>query len=318
MHLREIPAETYAREVLPLTGPLWAGGRSFEQYVAQTREIAASAYGRRNYRTVGLYDGPMLVASFKRYGRTLHHGSQRLRAVGFGAVFTPAEYRGRGYASIMLATALDRARAAGYDLAYLFSDIRPQFYAALGFRALASRRFSLDAAALPAARLDLASLTERDWGGVRRVFDRCERRRNAGFLRNASVWEWIQTRQRHACEHPTANATNLVVRSQGGVGAYVFGVRDPKRDAYVVDEFAFADERAAAAIPGLLRAAAGDLRRITGWLPADPARRLLPKLAVRKRTRAIPMMMPMSLEGRRLLEAISSSREDFCWATDHI
>jgi hypothetical protein len=109
-----------------------------------------------------------------------------------------------------------------------------------------------------------------------------------------------------------------VVRRRGGVAAYVFGVRDPERDAYVVDEFAFADESAAIAIPALLRAAAGDLRRITGWLPPDTARRLLPKLAIRKRSRAIPMIAPLRSEGRRLFELISKSREGFCWATDHI
>lgn len=318
MRLREIPPERYAREVLPLTAPLWGGRRTFEQYVAQTLEIARSRYGRRHYRTIGLYDGRSCVASFKRYERYLHHGATRLPAIGFGAVFTPPEYRGRGYASLMLAAALDEARADGYEVAYLFSDIRPQFYSAVGFRALRARKFSLDAAQLPATRLDLASAGPEHGAALRRLFDLNERRRQAGFLRNAGVWEWIAIRVRHGSEHPSGNGTNLVVRHRGAIAAYVLGARHAQRDAYVLDEFAFADERAAALVPGLLRAAAGDLRRIIGWLPPQPARRLLQNLRVRRRDGAIPMMAPLRSQGRLLFETIEALDEDFAWATDHV
>lgn len=318
MRLREIPAEQYASEVLPLTAPLWGGGRNFEQYVAQTLELAGSRYGRRHYRTIGLYDGSTCVASFKRYERTLHHAAMHLSAVGFGAVFTPPEYRRRGYASVMLGAALDAARAGGHEIAYLFSDIRPQFYSALGFHELKARRFSLDAARLPATRLDLASLGSEHLPAVARLYERSERRRETGFLRNARNWEWIALRLRQESENPNANATNLVVRSRGTIEAYILGARVARRDAYVLEEFAFADERAAALVPALLRAAAGDLRRITGWLPPQPARRLLPNLRTKKRSGAIPMIAPLLPRGRRLLETIEASNEDFCWATDHV
>ncbi|HXO17058.1 MAG TPA: GNAT family N-acetyltransferase [Candidatus Dormibacteraeota bacterium] len=319
MQLRVIPPERYARDVLPLTAPLWAGRRSFEEYVAQTAEFARSAYGRRRYRTVGLYDGATLVASFKRYERDVRAGDLRLRAVGIGAVFTPLEYRGRGYASVLLASALDQARSEGYDLAYLFSDIRPQFYAALGFRELPSRALTLRADTLPARRLDPAQLSDDDWNGVRRTFDRCDRRRTAGFARSDSVWQWIRNRIRTGSEHPVGRETNLVVRRRRGISAYVFGVRAPERDAYVVDEYGFADDEAAVAVPALLRAAAGDLRRIVGWLPPDGARQVVSKGSVRKRKRAIFMMAPFSSEGELLCEKISQNANgDFCWATDHI
>jgi GNAT superfamily N-acetyltransferase len=319
VRLREIPAETYAREVLPLTAGLWAGRRTFDEYVAQTLEIARSAYGRRHYRTIGLYDGSTRVASFKEYERTLHHGSHRLRAIGFGAVFTVPEHRDRGYASVMLASALDRARAQGYELAYLFSDLRPQFYAALGFHALASRQFSVSALALPAMRLRPVRLGEEAWNGVRRLFELGERRRNAGFVRNSATWEWIRMRVRHASEHLTGQEANLIVRRQRGIAAYVFGVRAPAIDAYVVDEYGFADAGAAEVVPALLRAAAGDLRRVTGWLPPDVAREALPRIAVRRRKGAILMMAPLRPAGERLLQAAAAARSgDFCWASDHV
>ena len=125
--LREIEAADYAHLVLPETAALWANGRDFPTYVAQTSELARSRYGVRHYRTFGLFDGTGLTASFKRYDRAAHLGSARLRACGIGAVFTPAQHRGRGYASVMLGAALDAARDGGYDAAFLFSDIAPQF-----------------------------------------------------------------------------------------------------------------------------------------------------------------------------------------------
>jgi predicted N-acetyltransferase YhbS len=318
MRLREIPPDLYARDVLPLTAELWAGRRSFDEYVAQTLEIARSPYGRRYYRTVGLYDGGALVASFKRYERIVHHGAQRHRALGIGAVFTPDPLRGRGYASMMLALELDRARAEKYDLAYLFSDIRPEFYAALGFRTLPSRHISLRADALPSSRLHLTRLSDRDWNGIRRTFEGDEERRRIGFARSESVWQWIRTRMRHGAEHPAGDETNLIARRGSRIAAYVFGVRAPERDAYVVDEYGFADESASQTIPALLRAAAGDLRRIHGWLPPDGARRLLPKGSVTQRKRAIFMMLPLTAGGESALKHAANADGDFCWATEHI
>jgi GNAT superfamily N-acetyltransferase len=317
MRLREMPPEQYVRDVLPLTAVLWAGRRSYDEYVAQTLEIARGTYGRRYFRTLGLYDGASLVASFKRYERTFAHEGSRLRGVGFGAVFTPGEYRGRGYASVMLAMALDDARSRGYDLAYLFSDIRPQFYEALGFVTLPSRRFSLRADALAARRVTLGRLEADDWSAVRRIFELGERRRATALLRTASAWDWIRMRMRHGSEHPAGEETNLVVRHRRGIVAYVFGARSPDRDAYLLDEFGCADD-GSAAIPSLLRAAAGDLRRITGWLPPGDARGLLPRLAVRRRSAAIFMMAALRPQSERLRDAIANADSDFCWASDHV
>ncbi|MGC1381707.1 MAG: GNAT family N-acetyltransferase [Candidatus Baltobacteraceae bacterium] len=319
MRLREISPDLYARKVLPLTADLWAGRRSFEEYVAQTLETARSSYGRRYYRTLGLYDGATMVASFKRYERTIYHQSRRLHAIGIGAVFTPSEYRGRGYASVMLGMALDRARSEGYELAYLFSDIRPQFYTELGFSALSSRGLTLAADALPSKRVEVSRLDAQGWKAIRHCFELCERRREAGFARTPTVWDWIRMRVRHGSEHAVGHETNLVVRRGRGVCAYVFGARAPERDAYIVDEYGFADDRAAELIPSLLRAAAGDLRRITGWLPPADAHLLLPRGTVRKRKRSILMMAPLRSDGDRLLDAIAQpSAGEFCWATDHI
>jgi GNAT superfamily N-acetyltransferase len=319
MRLHEIPPDDYVRDVLPLTAAIWAGPRTFDQYAEQTLEVARSLFGRRHYRTIGLYDGSTCVASFKRYDRTLRHGPRSLPAMGIGAVFTPLEYRGRGYASVMLAMALDTARRQGCRLAYLFSDIRPQFYAALGFHELPSRRFSLRADTLPAVRIELATLTGELWKDVRRLFEATKRRDAVSFARPAAAWEWMRLRMGHDAEHRASHRVNLLARGRRGIVAYVLGVRAPQRDAYVVEEFGFAGDASAAAIPALLRAAAGDLRRVIGWLPPAIARQALPRPVVRKRSRAIAMMAPLSSDGVQLLREIAApSRGDFAWASEHV
>jgi predicted N-acetyltransferase YhbS len=319
MRLKEVSPAEYARAVLPLTAPLWAGSRDFDTYVAQTLDLARSAYGRRYYRTIGLYEGNALVASFKRYERTLHHEGRRLRAIGFGAVFTPEEVRGRGYASVMMAAELDRSRSEGFELAYLFSDIRPQFYTTFGFRELPSRNLTLDADTLSAQRIRPVHLQDGDWKGVRRCFEARERQRTAGFMRSAAVWGWIKTRVRQGSEHLTGRSHNLLVRNRRGVQAYVLGDRAPERDAYIVDEFGFTDDAWAPFIPALLRAAAGDLRRVTGWVPPTEARALLPKGTTQKRKRSILMMAPLRAGGAALLDHLEGKASGgFCWPTDHI
>jgi Acetyltransferase (GNAT) domain len=241
-----------------------------------------------------------------------------LRGLGLGAVFTPAEFRGRGYASVMLASTLDEARAGGYDIGYLFSDIRPQFYAELGFRALPSREFTLHADALPTGRLSPARLeSEEDWRGVRRCYEYCLRRGGAGFARNAALWGWMRLRIAHGSEHRAGDPMHLVVRRGTTVQAYVLGVRVPQRDAYVVDEYGFGSA-AAEKIPILLRAAAGDLRRISGWFPPAGSREVLPRLAVRRRTGAILMAAPLNSRGVAFLDRVLGKNVEIGWATDHI
>ncbi|MHB8178103.1 MAG: GNAT family N-acetyltransferase [Vulcanimicrobiaceae bacterium] len=313
-----LPPDAYASQVLPLTQELWAGARDLATYVRHTLELAHSPYGRRWYRTFGWYDGSTLVGSFKRYERTIHHERRRLKAMGIGAVFTVPEYRGRGYGRTMLATALDRAGEDGYDLAYLFSDIHPAFYAAIGLRELPSRSFSFRSDALPPQRIEVAQIATRDWPAIERMFARRERLRPWGFERSASVWGWIRLRNEHESQHPHGTATCLALRTGEEIGAYVLGVRMARRDAYVVDEFGFDAEHAGLVGP-LLRAAAGDLRRVVGWLPPDGARRLLPRASVHRRKSAILMATALTPQGQRLIESATAPSDcDGVWATDHV
>ena len=75
MRLQAIAPEVYAREVLPQTAALWAGRRDLRTYVAQTLEIARSGYGKRMYRTIGLYEGER--CSHRSNGTNARYTTQR-------------------------------------------------------------------------------------------------------------------------------------------------------------------------------------------------------------------------------------------------
>ncbi len=318
--LQELTAPAYAREVLPLTHTLWSNGRTLESYVRQTAELAASTYGRRHYRTFALtQDGSHALASFKRYEREARAENEQLNAIGIGAVFTPAPHRRRGYASAMLGLALDQARREHFDFAYLFSDIHPQFYKDVGFVELPSRSISLRADALGNDRIAAAPLAHRDWSAVRACFAAADAGRSFSLLRSPVVWDWIRARLRHGSEHSGSQPVNLIARRAKNVAAYVIGRREPQHDAYVVDEFGFAGSAGASVVAPLLRCAAGDLRRITGWLPPAPARRLLPRGSVRRRSAAIWMIAPLTRAGTHFLRlARESADADGVWSLDHI
>lgn len=319
LDLATLSPEDYVRDVLPHSRRLWAGERSFEEYAQEFRATASSAWGRRRFRTIGLYVDGMLVASCKRYERVLRCGDRQYAAAGIGAVFTPDPLRGRGYATALLGAFLDAERAAGTDLAYLFSDIRPAFYERLGFVTLPSRTITLRADILPSERVEIATLDEGDTTAVRRVFAVLDARRPFAFKRTPLDWEW--QRMRNASRQHGVPPLTLGVRRGRSLVAYVVGRRIPAADAFVFDEFAYATEADARYVAPLLRAAAGDLRKIQGWLPPASARAALPRGAVRARNDAIAMVLPLSAAFRAALRATPLDPQtpaDPCWSTDHI
>jgi predicted N-acetyltransferase YhbS len=318
--LSTLSADAYAREVLPLTAALWARTRSLEEYVADYRSLASSAFGQRRLRSVALEVDGRVVASCKRFLRTLRCEDRRYSAIGIGSVFTPADLRRRGYATAMLGALLDAERAAGTDLAFLFSDIAPAFYASLGFIALPSRQMTIRSDALPRERLPLVALDPFDPGALRRTFEAHEAQRPYALTRSPLDWEFqkLYAAVRANAGQPLA----LGLKRGRRLAAYVYGRRVPKADAFVVDEFAFGNADDAGAIAPLLRAAAGDLRKIQGWLPPAIARTALGRAAVRKRTDGITMVIPLSRACRaswsRTVDSVLHAEGDPIWSTDHI
>ncbi|MDQ6931679.1 MAG: GNAT family N-acetyltransferase [Candidatus Eremiobacteraeota bacterium] len=321
MGIAPISSDTYARVVLPLTAELWSDKRPLDRYVADFKEVAASPYGKRSFKTLAVFERDQITVSCKRYERTIHVGSKTLQGAGIGALFTPPHLRGRGFASAFLGAFLDREKQAGTDVTYLFSDIHPAFYQNLGFRELPSRLITMRADSIAMRRISVETPTERDWPAVYKCFDALESRRPWGFSRTPTVWSWIRLKNRHHAAAGHGQPVHLVTRRANRVSAYVYGQRQPLADALVIHEFGFSDEHGYQALPSLLRSAAGDLRRIIGWLPPDVARDALPQGSVRKRKDAIFMIAPLSSAAKLLFSqetASTPSAGDRIWITDHI
>lgn len=319
--LEPIGQDEYVREVLPHSFGLWNNGRAFERYASDFRAVASSTYAKRRAFTLGLRDGGTLVASCKTYDRELRWETTSLRATGIGAVFTPQRLRGRGYATVMLGALLDAERNAGRDIAFLYSDIHPAYYARLGFIELPSRLFSVRSAALDGRAIGAREIDEADWRGIRRCFEAVDRARPWSLRRTPLVWNWM----REHWSAPSREGTqpvHLVVRRARHIVAYAIGRRVLRDDTLVVDDFAFDGEEGRALVPALLRTAAGDLRRVGGWLPPSVARDALPRGSVRARKDALLMVAPLSQLGRawwaQTREATCADKADATFSADHV
>jgi hypothetical protein len=221
----------------------------------------------------------------------------------------------------MIGALLDAERAAGRDLVFLYSDIHPAFYERLGFIAVPSRSISLRASSLDGTPCGPEPLSPGDWAAVRRCFEAVDRLRPWSLRRTPLVWDWMRARW-DAAAAAGEQPVRLVVRRGRTIVAYVIGRRVMRKDAFVVDEAAFDGDAGRAVLAPLLRAGAGDLRRVTGWLPPEPVRGALPRGSVRARKGAILMWAPLSLVGRRFwatyAEEMRNSRADSTWSADHI
>lgn len=319
--LNVIPTEEYVREVLPHSFGLWGGERTFEEYARDLEIVARSPFGRRRPFTVGLREGERVASSAKLYEREIRWGEYRLRATGIGAVFTHPESRGRGYACALLGALLDAERAAGADVAFLFSDIGPAFYERVGFVPLPSRAISLRARSLDSSIVAWEPLAASDWSGIRRCFEALDTRADWSFRRTAHVWDFMRGKWAQALPRYTQRV-DLVARRGRSIAAYVLCRRVADQDTLVIDDFAFVDDEARAAIAPLLRAAAGDLARVKGWLPPPPARGALPRGSVRPRQDGVFMSVGLTRAGRAWIGAARGSEEteprEVCWSADHI
>ena len=325
VRLERLSADEIVAHVLPETFKLWGNERSFEQYVADLREIENSSFGKRSFSFCGVRNERGAVQScLKRYGREATWEGRRLRAAGIGAVFTLPGERRRGLASLMLGAFLDRERREGTDLAFLFSDLHPAFYERLGFIALPSRSFTVRASSLQRGRATISAMEDGDIGGVRKCYDAGTARRPFALARTPVIWDVIRMRERQDEASPAHRFTQpvrLVVRDGRTVRAYVKGWRQPRRDAYVLDEMG-ALEGYEELLPTLLSAAIGDLGKVTGWLPPEPERSALPRGSVKRRSSAVLMIAPLSRTAQVLWQqhgtAILHASADPFWSTDHI
>jgi predicted N-acetyltransferase YhbS len=120
--------------ILDVTYPVWHEGLTRQAYGQWNGAQMRTPWGREHLHRVALVDDSgRLLASAKRYRFPIRLDNNDGWMCGLGAVFTPVEQRGRGYAGALIKRLLDEERSRGVMLAALFSEIGPAFYRRLGF-----------------------------------------------------------------------------------------------------------------------------------------------------------------------------------------
>src|SRR5579864_5594040 len=120
-------------QILDATFEIWNEGLDRTAYGRYNTAQLATPWGRTRLHRTALVEGSTVLASLKEYRFDAAIDGRSVRAIGVGAVFTPPAHRGRGHARTLLERVLERASRDGFDLAVLFSEIDPAYYARLGF-----------------------------------------------------------------------------------------------------------------------------------------------------------------------------------------
>ena len=123
-------------QILTASYEIWNDGLTPAAYGRWWSAQLGTPWGRSHLRRTALVDGPTVLASAKEYWFDAVLDARPLRVIGIGAVFTQPAHRGKGAAAALVEQLLDRAAGQGADLALLFSEIGPAYYARLGFAAL--------------------------------------------------------------------------------------------------------------------------------------------------------------------------------------
>lgn len=266
---------TRLEEILDGTYAIWGEGLSRPSYSAWNRAQMATEWGRERLKRVALVRDETLLASAKRYDFHARVAGNSATVLGIGAVFTPVDQRGRGYARELIDRMLEDAGDRGCQYALLFSEIGAAYYESMGFRVIPRSISTIDIrqkAGAPATfvrsgeKADLpviADITARYKAHATFALDRSPELIEFGMARRRLLAGLGPSGLRHA---------EFFVGEEGyRAVAYVFVTRGPR--GVVLEECGDRDPSGAriGAILQVLaaRTPAEPALRLTGWLPDD-------------------------------------------------
>jgi hypothetical protein len=292
-----VPDAGQVRSVLQESHALWGAGLPLHDYVGMWEELAASPWGKAWYGWRLLVDGnERVLSSLKLYRPKLRIGDRTSRARAIGAVFTPRQHRGRGYAATLIREAL--AEAEDGEPGFLFTDIGVAYYAALGFAALPCEDAigTLRASPRRTPGLRLRAMEAYDLDAVGHAHDRVCASRPIAILRDRDHWEFLLLRAAsffRRIDGSDLARRFMIVEDDAGALGYLVAVMGPGE--WNLREAAAFDGRpetlARILIAGGEDAAASGAHTVWGWIPREwwP---LVPewRLRLQPRTRAIPMI----------------------------
>jgi len=298
-----VPDPAQVRSILEESFALWGAGLSLGDYVAMWEELAESPWGRACYAWRALVDDEgHVLSSLKLYRPLVRLGDRTSRAAAIGAVYTPRTHRRRGHAASMIEAVLDEAGKRGDHPGFLFTDIGVEYYAALGFEALACEDLlgSLPSPARSLApSISFRSGTVEDLDDMARAHERTCTSRAVAVLRDREHWEFLYRRAASFFRRLDGSGLDrrfLIGMESGAAVGYVIAVEGGGewnlREAAAYDG-------SPETLARLLRAAGAMAREagstaVWGWMPRAWAK-LVPewRLRAQPRLRAIPMMRPL-------------------------
>jgi GNAT superfamily N-acetyltransferase len=132
--------------ILDESHDIWSDGLSRLAYARFNAAQTRTPWGARHLRRCALLDGRgEVLSSAKRYDLRARLDGRDIAVAGLGAVFTPDRMRGRGHARALVEQILAAAVDDGAELALLFSEIDPEYYAAIGFAPIPRRELLIRA-----------------------------------------------------------------------------------------------------------------------------------------------------------------------------
>ena len=216
----------------------------------------------------GLYEGDTLRAVCKLYFLDTSVRGAATTVGGLGAVATPPEHRGQGYAADLCRHALSEYRQSDVGFVILWPFSTP-FYRRLGWgTANTYHRFDLPPSALPNYDTagQLVRLDADDWERLRRV-ETAAAAGTALSLRRSEAW-W---RERTLADWDDGGVPYCYGYERDGdlCGFLVYTVADDADNTLSVSNFAAVDEEARRALFAFLGNHGAQIERVTLQLPPD-------------------------------------------------
>jgi GNAT superfamily N-acetyltransferase len=308
-------------EILTATFAIWHEGlsrRAYERYYAGQ---LALPWGRTRLRRWALVDADAVLASAKTYHFDAVLDGSSIRVVGLGAVFTQPAHRGRGHAHLLVGRLLESASADGADLALLFSEIGPDYYARLGFNAVPRSDLTLqviesDRRGAPAMLVRAGE--DRDLGDLVAM----GQARSAGYRlhldRDRDLVQFAIARKRLLAGLGPAGAREVqFFVAEEGASAVAYVIVSARASGWAIEEAGDRDPSGAriGAILQVLVARDPAERRpaLRAWLPIDLRP---PQLRIVEGRPSSEVMMIRPLTARGTPRSPLSEREVLYWNSD--
>jgi len=309
--------------ILDDTYAIWNDGLTRRAYARFFAAQAATPWGRKHLRRLALVDGDDVVASAKVYRFEALLDGQPIQVAGLGAVFTAPAARGRGAARELVDQLLEHAAADGADLALLFSEIGPEYYARLGFDAIATTDRQLrvtESTRYGAPMTMVRGGDDRDFADiVAQGRTRAEPYR-FHLIRDRDLVHFAIAKKRlfAGLSAPGVRATHFLIAEEGA-SAVAYVVISARGNVWTVEEMGDRDPagaRAGAILQALIARDPAEKRpAISAWLPE---KLLPPQVTIIGETPSAEVMMIKSLSARArgMVPSPPSPSEILYWRSD--